>query len=149
MWIDWEIDTHTFPIIWVLFPIRFPSYGILHYMKNAGVSQSISLLGAFFPLDSHPMVCFIIWKMHRVSSSISHSSGKCNKTHHMGWTWKIGTYTFPVPQYGWFFPIRFPSFGILHQMGNGFPHQFPILQENVTKPIEWGEPGQLVLILFL
>ena len=95
MWIDWEIDTHTFPIIWVLFPIRFPSYGILHYMKNAGVSQSISLLGAFFPLDSHPMVCFIIWKMH------------------------------------------------------GFPHQFLIVRENATKPIVWGEPGKLVLILVL
>ena len=29
-----------------------------------------------------------------------------------------------------------------------FPHQFPIVQENTTKPIVWGEPGKLVLILF-
>ena len=31
-----------------------------------------------------------------VSPSISHSTGKCNKTFRMGWTWKIGTHTFPI-----------------------------------------------------
>ena len=31
----WEIDTHTFPIPMVLFPIRFPSCGILKHMGNA------------------------------------------------------------------------------------------------------------------
>ena len=31
---------------------------------------------------------------------------------------------------------------------HGFPHQFPIVQENATKLIVWGEPGKLVLILF-
>ena len=30
---------------------------------------------------------------------------------------------------------------------HAFPHQFPIVQENATKPIVWGEPGELVLIL--
>ena len=29
-----------------------------------------------------------------------------------------------------------------------FPNQFPIVQENATKLIVWGEPGKLVLILF-
>ena len=28
-----------------------------------------------------------------------------------------------------------------------FPQQFLIVQENATKPIVWGEPGKLVLIL--
>ena len=27
-------------------------------------------------------------------------------------------------------------------------HQFPILRENATKPIVWGKPGKLVIILF-
>ena len=49
------------------FPIRFPSYGILHHMGNA-------------------------W----VSPSISHSMRKCNKTLPMRWTWEIGTHTFPI-----------------------------------------------------
>ena len=30
---------------------------------------------------------------------------------------------------------------------HGFPYQFPIVHENATKPIEWGEPGKLVLLL--
>ena len=51
-------------------------------------------MGAFFPLDSHPMAYFTICEMH------------------------------------------------------GFPHEFSALLENVTKPIVWGEPGKLVLIIF-
>ena len=31
---------------------------------------------------------------------------------------------------------------------HGFPHQFPIVQENATKLIWWGEDGKLVFILF-
>ena len=40
MWRIWEIDTHTFPIGWVLFSIRFPSYGILPQMGNAWAFSS-------------------------------------------------------------------------------------------------------------
>ena len=56
-----------FSIVWVVFSTRSSSCGILHHTGNA---------------------C--------VSSSISHSTGKCNKTHHMREVWKIGTYTFPI-----------------------------------------------------
>ena len=38
---SWEIGSHTFPIVWVLFSIRFSSYGILHHMGNAWVFSSI------------------------------------------------------------------------------------------------------------
>ena len=31
---------------------------------------------------------------------------------------------------------------------HAFPNQFPIVQENATKLIVWGETGKLVLILF-
>ena len=49
------------------FLMRFPSYSILHHMRNALVSQLIS-----------------------------HSTRKCNKTHRMGRTWEIGAHTFPI-----------------------------------------------------
>ena len=102
----WEIDTHTFPIVWVLlshpipilwytsaygkcmgFPINFPQYGKMQqnpwYGDSLGnwYSYFSRSMGAFFPLDSHPMAYFVIWEMH------------------------------------------------------GFPHQFPIVQENATKII--------------
>ena len=38
----WEIGPPTFPIVWVLFSIRFPFYGILHHMGNACVFSLIS-----------------------------------------------------------------------------------------------------------
>ena len=85
----WEIGSHTFPIVWKLSTIRFPSCGILHHMRNGSVSPSISHstwksnkiyrmgenlenwwshfshnMGAFFPLDSHPMLYFITWEMY-------------------------------------------------------------------------------------
>ena len=37
---NWEIGTHTFPIVWVLFFIRLPSYVIFHHMGNAWVFSS-------------------------------------------------------------------------------------------------------------
>ena len=66
-------------------------------------------------------------------------------------------YSYFYHSMGVFFPIWFPSYSILHHMVNtwvspsishGFPHQFPIVQENATKLIVWGEPGKLVLIRF-
>ena len=54
----------------------------------------------------------------RVSPSICHSTGKCNKTHHMGWPWEIGTHIFPIV---WvILPHTIPSLCILHQMGNAW-----------------------------
>ena len=56
----WEIGTITFPIICI-----------------------------FFPLDSHPVVYFIIWEMHVFPPSISHSTVKLNKTYRIEGTMKI------------------------------------------------------------
>ena len=74
------LENATKPIVWrrpgklvlivkygYYFPIRFSSYGIVHRMGNTWV----------FP-------------------SISHSAGKCDKTHCMGKTWKISNETFPI-----------------------------------------------------
>ena len=93
----WEIGTHIFPVVWVLFSIRFPCYGILHRMENAWVFSSnfpqhqkneqnpsngkslgnqfpyfFHKMGVFFfPLDSHPVVYFIIWEMQGFSQQVS------------------------------------------------------------------------------
>ena len=98
----WEIHwfPHTFPtvrenatklmvqqnsgkLILILFPqygcffrIRFPSYGVPHRIKNT-------------------------W----VSLSISHSTGRCNKTHRMRRTWKISAHNFPILQLHFFHQI--------------------------------------------
>ena len=57
-----EIGTHTFPIVWVL----------------------------FFPVDSHPMVYFIICEIYGF-----HSMRKCSEIHRIGRAWEIGTHFFP------------------------------------------------------
>ena len=31
---------------------------------------------------------------------------------------------------------------------HGFPHKFHIVRGNATKPMVWGKPGKLILILF-
>ena len=115
----WEIDTHTFFIVWVLFSYSIP---ILWYTSLYGKCMGFSInfplcakmqqnpwygeilwnwysyffhsMGAFLPSDSHPMVYFIIWETH------------------------------------------------------GFRHQFLIVRENATKSTVWGETGKLILILF-
>ena len=53
-------------------------------------------MGAFFPLDFHPMAYFIAWKMHGLSYQISHSIRKVSKTHQMGKAWEIGSHTFSI-----------------------------------------------------
>ena len=85
-----------FPQYGCLFFIRFPSYGILHHIGNA-----------------------------QVSSSISHSTGKCNKTHYMGRTWEISTHIFPIV---WvLFPHQIPILWCTSSFGKsmGFPFNFP------------------------
>ena len=84
----WETDTHTFPMVWVLFshripilwytssygkcmvfPMNFPQYEKMQqnpwYGESLGnwYSYFSHSMGALFPSDSHPMVCFSIWEM--------------------------------------------------------------------------------------
>ena len=95
------------------FLIQFLSYDIIHHMGNAWVSQFIS-----------------------------HSTGKCNKTHCIRRNWeKLVLILFQ--QYGcFFFPLySHPVDYFITWEMHGFPHQFPITQENAAKSIELGEPG--------
>ena len=85
-----------FPKYGYFFPIQFPSYDILHHMGNAWV----------FP-------------------SISHSTGKCNKTHCMRRTWEIGTHTFPIKWVLFSRSIPILWYTSLHGKYVGFPINFP------------------------
>ena len=82
----WKIGTHTFPIVWMLFPIRYQSYGILHHMRNAWVSPSIfhstgkfNKIHRFNKINAHGLILF--W---------------FKQNHSMGRTWEIGTHRFPI-----------------------------------------------------
>ena len=94
-WRTWEIGTHTFLMVWALFLIRFPCYGILHHVGNA-------------------------W----VSPSIYHILGKCSKTQRIGRAWEIDTNNFTkvwVPD----FPprvyfITWEMYGFSHQFPKGW-----------------------------
>ena len=135
-----EIGAYIFSIVWVLFPIRFPSYGILHHMRNTWVFPSVAhVLGkcnkthcmgktvklvfilflqyrAFFPIRFPSYSILHHMGNTWVFLSVAHVLGKYNKTHCMGKTVKLVFILFP--QYGSFFPIRFPSYSTLHHMGN-------------------------------
>ena len=89
----------------------------------------------------------VIWEMLGFSHQFSIAWENATKPIAWGEPGKLVVILFP--QYGQFFPIRFPSYGILHHLEmHGFSHQFPIVRENATKPIAWGKPGKLVIILF-
>ena len=90
------------------FPIRFPSYGILHHMGNAW----------FF-------------------SSISHSMGKGSKTYQMGKAWEIGYHTvsivwvcFPLDSH----PVAYLIIWEMHV----FSHQFPMSWKRQQNPLNGG-----------
>ena len=92
------------------FPIRFPSYGILHYMGNAW--------------------CFV---------SISHSIGRSSKIHPVVKIWVKDTHIFPkawllfflLPSYS--HPMVFYSTSKIH----GFSRQFLIAWANAVKFVPW------------
>ena len=105
----WEIDTNIFSLVSKLFSHRFPSYGTLHHMRNA-------------------------WD----SPSISHSTGKCNETHCIGWTWEIGTHTFPIV---WvIFPYNIPIlwYTSSYDKCTGFPINFLYYTKMQQNPL-YGE----------
>ena len=115
---NWEIGTHTFHILWVIFPHAFPIV-----QKNAtklivwGVPGKLVLIlypyyGRFFPIR-FPFYGIL----HHMGNAcvfllISHNMGKDSQTHRMGKVWEIGSRIYP------------------------------------SKPFACGEPGKLVLILF-
>ena len=91
MWRTWEIGTHTFPIVWVL----------------------------FFPLDSHSMVYFVICKIHGFPFQFPIAWENALKSIELGEPRKLIP-IFSLT-YGYFSSIRFPFYGIFcYHRGNSW-----------------------------
>ena len=119
----WKID---FPNI-----LRNPSYD-----ENLGnrcwyFSHS---MGAFFQLDSHSIVYFIICEIHGFPYQFLIAWENAAKSIELGECRKLVPIFFLT--YGHFSSIRFPSYGILYHM-HGFSHQFLIARENAAKSTLW------------
>ena len=121
IWRNWEIGTHTFPMVWALFSHRIPvlwytsSYGKwmgfhINFSKQWKTHQNPShgeKLGNCYLSFSHSMGAFsplqftsygILYHIGNawVFPLVSHSTGKCNKIYHIKRNWETGTYTFPI-----------------------------------------------------
>ena len=103
-------------------------------------------MGDFFPLDSHPMVYFIIWKMHGFPRQFLIVRENAAKPIVWSEPGKLVLILFPL--YGYFSPYdSYPMVYFIKWEIHGSLNQFPIAQENATKPTVWGEPGKLLLLL--
>ena len=104
-------------------------------------------MGTFFPLDSDPMVYFIIWEMQGFPHQfLIVRKMKQNPLYGVN----LGNwYSYFSHSMGDFstYDSHPTIYFIIWEM-HGCPHQFPIVQENATKFIVWRENGKLMLILF-
>ena len=95
-------------------------------------------MSAFFPLDSHPMMYFIIWEMHGFPHQFPIVQENATKIIVIWRTRDIGAHTFPIL---WTrFSNRFPFYGIPHHMGNACA--FSLISHNMGKDsqnIQMGE----------
>ena len=109
-------------------------------MENAWLFPSISnhgthfshSIGDFFPVGSHPIVYFIIYKMHDFPHQFSIAWENAVKSIKFGEPGKL----VPIfsPTYGYISSIRFQSFAILYHMENAW--LFPSISnttENAAK----------------
>ena len=151
----WEISSHTFSIVWLLFTIRFPSCGILHHMGNAWVSPSISQPNPLYRGKPGKLVLIFFPFSHCMGDFFSIRFPSHGIFHHFGNAWvsqlisygirkssKLGEHRKLVPilspKYGYFSSIRFTPYGILYHMAKGFSsYEFPITQRNAAKPTQW------------
>ena len=115
----WEIGNHTFPIVWVLFSYLIP---ILWYISSYGKCMG-------FPIN------FPQYRKMQQNPSYVEELGN----------W----YSYFSHSMSAFIPFDYHPvvYFIIWEM-HGFSYQFPIARKNPTKPIVWGGPGKLVLILF-
>ena len=86
-------------------------------------------MGAFFPLDSHSMIYFIIWEMHGFPHQFLIVRENATKRIVLGEPGKLVLILFPY--YGRIFSIRFPFYGILHHKGNAC--LFSLISHNLGK----------------
>ena len=99
--------SHQFPIAWEKAgkPIKWEKPGKLvprKILQNQSYGEKLGLwysylshsMGAFFPLDSHPMVYFLIGEIHGFLHQFSYSVGKYSEIHRIGRFWEIGNHFF-------------------------------------------------------
>ena len=147
-----QLDSHpmAYFIIWEMhgFPHQFPTLQenatkpIVWEETGKLVLILFPQCGCFFPLDSHPMVYFIAWKMHGFSHQISNSIRKVSRTHQMGKAWEICSHTFSKNRCFFSLDSHPVVYFIIWEM-HGFYHQFSIAQEKGRKYIKWAMPGKL------
>ena len=97
------------------------------YVDNLGTfSHSI---GDFLPLDSHHVLYFIICEIHGLPHQFPIAWENAAKSIELGEPGKL----VPIfsPKYGYFSSVRFPSYGILHHMGNAL--LFPSIYNTTEK----------------
>ena len=70
-----------------------------------------------------------------VFPSISHSTGKCNKTHRMERTWEIGNLIFPIVWVFFSYSIIILQHTSLHGKYMGFPISFPQHEKMQQNPL--------------
>ena len=150
---------HQIPILW-----HTSSYGkcicvfslISHIMEQAAkllewgkpgklVPTLFLQYECFLPLDSHPVVYFIIWEMHGLPLQFLIAKENPTKPRYGGETRKLVLILFP--QHGCFFHIRFLSYSILHHLGNAWVS--PSISHSIGKCNKTRRIGSLgVWILF-
>ena len=101
-------------------------------------------MSAFFPSYDIPQHIGNAW----VSPLISHSTGKCNKTHSMGKVCEIYNHTIPIVWVLFFHLIPILWYTLAYGKCMGFPHKFPTVWENATKPVLWEKSGKSKVIFF-
>ena len=138
----WEISTHTFPQHRGFFPMRFSSYCILSHMemdwlphqfhiaqenvaksnkwRKSGklVSIPFEQCECFFPLDTNPLVYFIILEMHGFPHQFLIAREYATKSIILREPEKLVLILFPQNVY--FFPIISTFHGLLCYMGSAW-----------------------------
>ena len=118
VWGKSEIDIHTFPMVSVLL---FHPICIIWYTLLYGKCMG-------FPIN--------------FSQSRKMQQNPSNGVNLQNW------YSYFSHSMCDFFPYDSHPMGyFIKSEMHGFPHQFPIVKENEAKPIIWGEPRKLVLLL--
>ena len=105
------IDCNSKKLLLPFFP--YPSFSNIskYYIVDIITQEKIN--------ESHDMGN--IW----VFPSISHSMGKCNKTHRMGKTWEIGNHIFHIAWVLFSHPIPILSYTSSYRKCMGFPINLP------------------------
>ena len=129
--------SHQFPIAWEKAgkPIKWEKPEKLvprkilqnpSYVENLGIwySYLCHSIGAFFPIDSNPIVYLLICEIHGFPHQFLIAHKNAAKSIELEDSEKLVAIF--SPKYGYFSSIRFPSCGILYHMGNAwlFPSIF-------------------------